>query len=53
MGRAERQGKKGRNKRMEIKMEGGNREGRKKRKGKKEGEASLHRRRTPRLLCFI
>ena len=36
-GRAKRQGKKGRKKRMEIRMEGGNREGRKGRKRRKQG----------------
>ena len=53
MVRAERQGKKGRNNRMEIRMEGGNKERRKKRKGRKEEKARLHRIRTPCLLCFI
>ena len=42
MVRAERQGKKGRNKRMEIRMEGGNKEIRKKRKGRKEEKARLY-----------
>ena len=36
-GRAKRQGKKGRKKRMEIRMEGGNREGRKGRRRRKQG----------------